>query len=287
MRIVIMLSVFDLVVQTGAVLDYSKWANMTDPDDEEEDPLKDGKPTLFRDPVLYLRELAASRIKVNDYVEAMRVIEEAKRVSGGKHAIHECLEEMAESVLVAISRGGKKYRNSTIAWRTTGREEAVQRKAREAETTAVCEERYAWSQTSKSVIIDVFVPATTKGKDVGITYDDESVSLKVSGKEIFGGKWEHCVWYPVDVEDYDWEVRTRNGRRSVRLIVQKLDAPIDWSCVLKGDQCNATRTLVDLIAVADSLPMVATVTAGSGLTIAVLSLRSRAWKGRELPLLCA
>merc|ERR1712224_143136 len=107
--------------------------------------------------------------------------------------------------------------------------------------SGVCEDRYAWPQTKDTVVVDVFVPANTKGKEIQIKYDEINVSLKVSGVQLFGGKWKFKVIKPEDDEDIDWEMKDFSSRRTVRLTIRKADVPGNmgivcwWSCVLQGD----------------------------------------------------
>merc|ERR1719335_880198 len=105
----------------------------------------------------------------------------------------------------------------------------------------VCEDRYAWSQTKDTVVVDVFVPVDTRAKDIQIKYDETDVSLKVGGVQLFGGKWKFKVVRPEDADDIDWEMKTYGNQRTVRLTVRKEDVPGGmgivcwWSCVIQGD----------------------------------------------------
>merc|ERR1719326_2466434 len=103
------------------------------------------------------------------------------------------------------------------------------------------EDRYAWSQTKDTAIVDVLVPSNTKAKDVQIRYDETDVSLKVGGVQLFGGKWKFKVVRPEDADDIDWEMKSYGNQRTVRLTVRKEEAPGGmgivcwWSCLIQGD----------------------------------------------------
>lgn len=197
-------------------------------DDEELENIRDDED--LREEVLQLRGLAERALKNGNAEEGVRLLEKAVRIGGAacpglEDLLHSARNKLAAGKVVAVQLTEPKSSGSDANATTNG---------------GVCGDRYAWSQTKDSVVIDVFVPADTKAKDIQIKYDEFDVSLKVGSQQLFGGKWKFKVLKPED-GDIDWEIKSFSGRRTVRLSVNKADVPGGmgivcwWSCVIQGD----------------------------------------------------
>mmetsp|Transcript_101040 Transcript_101040/g.326137 ORF Transcript_101040/g.326137 Transcript_101040/m.326137 type:complete len:317 (-) Transcript_101040:123-1073(-) len=199
-----------------------------EPADEEIEGFVPGED--WREEVLECRGLAERALQEGDAPEAVRLLEKAMRIGGA-----ECpgLEEVLQSArkLAAAQAGGRGAAAAEAGSRPPSRG------ARASNGGAVAD-RYFWDQTKDSVEVCVLVPDDTKAKDVALTVSEESVSIAVKGDKLFAGAWEYKVQ---PEEDPDWEVKTHEGRRIVRLTVRKAEMPghmsivVWWSRVLKGE----------------------------------------------------
>eukprot|EP01059_Diplonema_ambulator_P015352 TRINITY_DN26480_c0_g1_i1.p2 TRINITY_DN26480_c0_g1~~TRINITY_DN26480_c0_g1_i1.p2 ORF type:complete len:261 (+),score=82.13 TRINITY_DN26480_c0_g1_i1:1057-1839(+) len=86
-------------------------------------------------------------------------------------------------------------------------------------------EQYYWSQTPSDVTVHFKVPPATRGKDVTITLDTQTLSVSISNTPLNPALTTTC--YPIDVAptadptDIDWEILTHNSERLVRVTFKK------------------------------------------------------------------
>lgn len=201
-------------------------------DDEELENLGDDED--LREDVLQLRGLAERALKNGNVEEGVRLLEKAMKIGGASCPGLKDLLTSAQNKLAAGKTVVVQMEQATQA-KTSSNDSSM------TTNGGVCEDRYAWSQTKDTVVVDVFVPVDTRAKDIQIKYDEIDVSLKVRNVQLFGGKWKFKVIRPEDADDIDWEFKTFSGRRTVRLTVRKADVPGGmgivcwWSCVIQGD----------------------------------------------------
>eukprot|EP00928_Gymnodinium_smaydae_P018229 TRINITY_DN16943_c0_g1_i1.p1 TRINITY_DN16943_c0_g1~~TRINITY_DN16943_c0_g1_i1.p1 ORF type:complete len:340 (-),score=72.74 TRINITY_DN16943_c0_g1_i1:7-978(-) len=191
----------------------------------EEDLALAGPDADFREDALQCRALGERAMQRGDVTEGLRLLEKALRLD--RHLPG--LEDM-----VAAAR---RQHAAALAPAPVPRAAADPGAAVAASGGEVAG-RYCWSQTRESVEVNIYVPDGTKAKSVSASVTETNVDVKVDGKSVFAGEWEFKV---EPDEDPDWEMREVNGRRAIRLTIQK--APIRggfsvivwWKRVLKGD----------------------------------------------------
>lgn len=204
--------------------------NSADAEDEPMEPDEEdiAEATDHREYVLECRGLAERALRQGDAGEAVRLLEKAMRI-GGAHCPG--LGDVLASARRQLEASGTQA-SEAVAEAPS----CVSTKTGPGKATVG--DRYSWWQTKDSVAVDVFVPEATKAKDVCVSISETEVGVKVKGTPVFGGQLEFKV--EVD-EDPDWEMKSSDCRRAVRITLRKALLPGGlsivtwWSRFLKGD----------------------------------------------------
>eukprot|EP00971_Amphidinium_carterae_P035783 704138-Amphidinium_carterae.1 len=182
-----------------------------EPDDEvlESSSLGDD----HREDVLQCRALAERALRADDAVEGVRLLEKAMRLGG-----EDCpgLSDLYKSAMQQLQQ------SSTVGASVSASETASQESDGRQQHGGIVDDRYCWSQTKETVEIHVFVPDSTKAKEVCVKTEETRVRITASGKPIFEGEWEYKV---APEEDPDWELTQIHGRKALRLLVRKASMP--------------------------------------------------------------
>lgn len=201
-----------------------------EPPDEDVEAYQPGDD--YREECMECRGLAERALRKGEPAEAVRLLEKAMRMGGA-----ECpgLEDTLKAARAALNPSATQGYPVKAASQPLSPE--ALREAQLANGGSVGD-RYCWSQTRDTVVVNVFVPDDTKAKIVSVQVDDITVSLSAGGVSYLKGEWP----YKVDPEeDPDWELRDVDGRRAVTLTIRKAPMPGGysvvtwWRSVLKGD----------------------------------------------------
>jgi len=97
--------------------------------------------------------------------------------------------------------------------------------------------RYLWAQDKTTVLMYVFVPKGTLGRDVEVILKPQHLSVKLKGKIHLEGKISYEVL--AEEDDLDWEIKPHLEQAIILITLTKKDIGggviIWWRCVLQGD----------------------------------------------------
>eukprot|EP00929_Paragymnodinium_shiwhaense_P053081 TRINITY_DN26575_c0_g1_i2.p1 TRINITY_DN26575_c0_g1~~TRINITY_DN26575_c0_g1_i2.p1 ORF type:complete len:346 (+),score=75.73 TRINITY_DN26575_c0_g1_i2:62-1099(+) len=216
-----------------------------DEDDDEPMEIDDGEVVLgsdHREDVLQCQELAQRALRRSDFAEAVRLLEKALRMDVRRECpgLQDMLDAAKRQATPSISAAQttQSALGATPLATTGGYVQTTVKHEPPEANGATVGERYRWTQSREIVEMHIYVPETTKSKDVTIKVTESTCDVRVSGNSVFSGAWE----FKVDPEeDPDWELRHDDGRRAIRLLVRKAQLPggmsiaVWWKRVLKGD----------------------------------------------------
>jgi len=225
----------------GAVQVQPQGAEDAAADDDDDEPMEPDDVAAqpgedHREFVLHCRGLAERALRQGDPAEASRLLEKAMRMGGA-----DCpgLEDVLRAARQQAA-GGAGTGMATAGGQPSPLEGSSGQKPGAADPArgGRVGDRYSWTQTKDSVEVNAFVQEGTRAKDVSVEVSETRVCVKVHGAALLDGEWEYKV---VPEEDPDWEMRSLDGQRAVRLTVKKKDLPggmsivVWWRRALKGD----------------------------------------------------
>jgi len=202
-----------------------------EPEDEATEPGQDR-----REDVLQCRALGERALQSGNVAEGIRLLEKAMRLGG-----HCCpgLDDLLEQARAKLVLPEGCAQAGSIAQTTV-------EKLDHQLNGGVVANRYCWSQSKETIELHVFVPDATKANQVKVSVSEANVKIVVGNEPVLSGDWEFKV---IPEEDPDWELADSDGRRAVRLMVQKAPMPggfrvaVWWSRALKGDPSIDVRNI--------------------------------------------
>jgi len=93
-------------------------------------------------------------------------------------------------------------------------------------------DKYIWTQTLEELIVNIPVPAGTRGKHLNVELDVEAIKVELKGKKvIIDGKWVEKI----DVDESTWTLEEAHGEKLLVLTIAKFNKMAWWKGVVKGD----------------------------------------------------
>lgn len=101
-------------------------------------------------------------------------------------------------------------------------------------------DKYQFSQTLSDVVINVFIPAHVKGKDLIVEYTPKHLKVQIKGQDpIIDGDFPEKVLS----EETLWTIDTLDGQRVCQITLDKFDKMKWWDCIIVGDPKINTKKI--------------------------------------------